>query len=118
MTRDIPAAARRAYALLNRAYPRPFREDVGEEMAAAFAARYRDEARRGRRALAVLWARTLWDTARNAAPERWAARSAPAETDTHPHTDTGAAFGRTAATGGTMDTLAQDVRYALRALAQ
>ena len=34
-----------------RAYPRAFREDVGEEMAAAFAARYRDEAARGTGAL-------------------------------------------------------------------
>src|SRR4029079_5415726 len=121
MTRDIPAA-RRAYALLLRAYPRAFREDVGAEMAATFAARYRDEARRGRSAPAVFWARTLWDTARNAAPERWAARTAPAETDTqadtHTRTGTAAAIGSTAVTRGTMDTLAQDVRYALRALAQ
>jgi putative ABC transport system permease protein len=99
----IPPAARRAYAMLLRAYPRAFRDDVGEEMAAAFAERYRDQAARGRTALAILWARTLWDTARNAAPERWVRTSGvPATT----------------ANGGTMDTLAQDVRYALRALAQ
>jgi len=103
----IPARARRAYALLLKAYPPAFRADVGEEMAAAFADRYKDEAARSRRALAVLWARTLWDTARNAIPERMAPRTAhptPASTIT--------------STGGTMDTLAQDVRYALRALAQ
>ena len=103
----IPARARRAYALLLKAYPPAFRADVGEEMAAAFADRYKDEAARSRRALAVLWARTLWDTARNAIPERMAPRTAhpaPASTITN--------------TGGTMDTLAQDVRYALRALAQ
>ena len=98
----IPASARRAYAILLRAYPRAFREDVGAEMAAAFAARYRDEAALGTAALAALWARTLWDTARNAAPERLAAR-------------TGTRHGRT---GGDMDTLGQDIRYALRALAQ
>jgi putative ABC transport system permease protein len=100
----IPPAARRAYALLLGAYPRAFREDVGEEMAAAFAERYRDEAARGAGALASLWARTLWDTARNAAPEQIAAR-----TRTRPWST---------ATGGHMDTLGQDIRYALRALAQ
>ena len=103
----IPARARRAYALLLKAYPPAFRADVGEEMAAAFADRYQDEAARSRRALAVLWARTLWDTARNAIPERMAQRM----TDPTP---TAAIAGN----GGTMDTLAQDVRYALRALAQ
>ena len=98
----IPTTARRAYAMLLRAYPRAFRDDVGEEMAAAFAERYRDQAARGRAALAILWARTLWDTARNAAPERWARTSGDPTTTN----------------GGHMDTLAQDVRYALRALAQ
>lgn len=48
----IPAPARRAYAILLKAYPPAFRADVGDEMAAAFAERYRDEAARGRRALA------------------------------------------------------------------
>jgi predicted permease len=95
--------ARRVYAMLLRAYPRAFRDDVGAEMAAAFAERYRDQAARGRAALAILWARTLWDTARNAVPERWA-RATGHRTTT--------------ANGGRMDTLAQDVRYALRALAQ
>ena len=103
----IPARARRAYALLLKAYPPAFRADVGEEMAAAFADRYKDEAARSRRALAVLWARTLWDTARNAIPERMARRT----TEPTPTT-------AIAGTGGTMDTLAQDVRYALRALSQ
>jgi len=42
----IPARARRAYALLLKAYPPAFRADVGEEMAAAFADRYQDEAAR------------------------------------------------------------------------
>jgi predicted permease len=101
----IPSRARRAYAWLLQAYPAAFRADVGEEMARAFADRYRDEAARGQRALAALWARTLWDTARNAIPERLAQRTAgPARA--------------IAAKGGTMDTLAQDIRYALRALAQ
>ena len=102
--RTIPASARRAYAILLRAYPRAFRDDVGEEMAAAFAERYRDEAARG--PTAALWARTVWDTARNAIPERMERISA--RTPSRP----------IAATGGTMDTLAQDVRYALRALSQ
>jgi putative ABC transport system permease protein len=102
----IPAPARRAYAILLKAYPPAFRADVGDEMAAAFAERYRDEAARGTRALAVLWARTLWDTARNAVPERMAAHTARTHTSA------------IATNGGAMDTLAQDVRYALRALAQ
>jgi putative ABC transport system permease protein len=99
----FPSSARRAYAILLRAYPRAFRDDVGDEMAATFADRYRDQAARGRLAVAVLWGRTLWDTARNAAPERIAALA-------H-HTESTAG-------GVGIDSFAQDVRYAARALAQ
>jgi putative ABC transport system permease protein len=103
MSDAMPASARRLYAILLRAYPRAFREDVAAEMAATFADRYREQATIGRRALAVLWARTFWDTARNALPERLAALEER----------------RTTGRGGVaMDTLAQDVRYAVRALAQ
>ncbi|HEU0091249.1 MAG TPA: ABC transporter permease [Vicinamibacteria bacterium] len=102
MTPAIPPVARRAYAILLRAYPRAFREDVGEEMAATFADRYRDQTARGRGALGALWARTLWDTARNATPERLAALALP----------------RPSGGGGDMDRLGQDIRYALRALGQ
>jgi putative ABC transport system permease protein len=104
MTPSLPPSARRLYAILLRAYPRAFRDDVGEEMAATFADRYRDQAARGRLALALLWARTLWDTARNATPERLAALA-----DRDQRKRRGAAG---------MDTLTQDVRYAVRALAQ
>ena len=100
----LPPSARRAYAILLRAYPRAFRDDVGQEMAATFADRYRDEATRGRRAVAALWARTVWDTARNAAPERMAALAERSERGAGGHAG--------------MDSFAQDVRYALRALAQ
>src|SRR5687767_2075344 len=67
---DRPARKNDPYRLLLRAYPRAFREDVGEEMCATFQDRHRAARGRGRRALGRLWARTLWDTAKNAVPER------------------------------------------------
>jgi putative ABC transport system permease protein len=97
--------AERVYRWLLAAFPREFRQDVGGEMAAVFRARYRDERARGRLAVARLWARTLWDIARNAAPERLAAWTAPPP---RPVMDR--------PKGQAMDTLAQDLRYAVRSL--
>jgi hypothetical protein len=44
MSDAMPASARRLYAILLRAYPRAFREDVAAEMAATFADRYCEQA--------------------------------------------------------------------------
>jgi putative ABC transport system permease protein len=92
----------RLYRLLLCAYPREFREDLGGEMAALFRARLRDEARRGRAARARFWARTLLDVLANAGAERLARRTRRAP--------------RPPGKGQAMDTLRQDLRYALRSL--
>jgi putative ABC transport system permease protein len=99
--------AERLYRRLLRAFPREFREDVGGEMAALFRQRHRHEKARGWRALARFWLRTAGDLAANAAGERWDAWRAGRAP---------ASAGRPARRGRTMDTLAQDLRYARRAL--
>jgi putative ABC transport system permease protein len=103
----------RVYRLLLGAYPRAFRADVGAEMEAMFHERYEAERRRGRLACAVLWARTAWDTAGNAVPERVGAIRAWLEQRLDPPPDAAAPSQK----GSVMDTLVQDLRYALRSLA-
>jgi putative ABC transport system permease protein len=103
----------RAYAVLLRAYPLSFRREAGLGMAEMFRDLHREtRARRGAAGLVHLWARTLLDTAWNAPAERIAALverkrlRKPADRALRPKGV------------GTMETLAQDLRYALRALRQ
>ena len=102
----------RAYAVLLRAYPASFRREAGLDMAEMFRDLHREtRARRGATGLLTLWARTLLDVARNAPAERMAAlgqRSRRAGRD-RPRPSGG---------DGIMETLVQDLRYALRAVRQ
>jgi hypothetical protein len=100
--------AERVYRLLLAAFPREFRDDVGEEMVAVFRARHRDESSRGRRARVRLWARTVWDVAASATAEHvdaWRVRRDRVRT-ARPSRRRGQA----------MDTLSQDLCYAARSL--
>jgi putative ABC transport system permease protein len=54
----------RLFAWLLRLFPRDFRGDFGEQMAADFTDQCADAAARGRRSMMYLWARTLRDMAR------------------------------------------------------
>jgi putative ABC transport system permease protein len=101
----------RFYAVVLRAFPRSFRDEAGLGMAEAFRDQYRAaRARSGALGLARLWLRTLVDVGRNAPAERLAAfaesRGARGE---HSPKRKGEA---------PVETLARDVRFALRALRQ
>jgi hypothetical protein len=67
------SAAERAYRLLLRAYPPPFRAAYGHEMMVVFRDQRRERAATGAR----FWAETVWDVARSAPAlraEAWRAR--------------------------------------------
>ena len=104
----------RLYRLLLLLYPPTFRERNGGEMARLFRERSGDaRGERGWRGTIALWAHTVGDFAVNAPPERirqvrswWHFRNTPA----------GLAGRDGKGSGGGMDSLMKDVRYAVRTL--
>jgi predicted permease len=72
--RDLPSAAR-AYALLLRAYPRPYRRRFEGDMQRAFAAEHADARARGAWTTALFWIRTVLDAVRFGLAERRSPRS-------------------------------------------
>ena len=95
----------RTFAALMRAFPRPFRDAYGSDMAAAFDDRLAAAQRRGAAAVAGLWVRTALDLAAAGAAERRHS-SLIADNVALPY----------ARRGHLMKGWLQDVRYALRRL--
>src|SRR5262245_35074481 len=58
------------YQLLLRAFPRAFRERFADDLTDVFADRLREARRKGRRAVAVLWLRSVADVVMHATAER------------------------------------------------
>jgi len=112
-TRDLSDAGERAFRTLLRLYPPAFRERFEEEMVEFYKARREEQRHRyGARGSARLWMHLIADIALNAPRQLlralWpaTARELPWASPDYPHES------------HPMDTLRQDLRYALRSLAR
>jgi putative ABC transport system permease protein len=88
------------FRLLLRLFPASFRDRFGHDMEELFADRRRAARRTGRLAVAALWVRTAGDLIAHGAAERRAARAASVT--------------RRRGATTTMQTIAQDIRFAIR----
>jgi putative ABC transport system permease protein len=94
----------RVYHLLLRVFPASFRSRFGADVSEVFADRLAAARSRGRLAVSMLWMRTAADLARHGLAERWAARDRAVQPDA------------TTRRVPMLESLRQDVRYAVRTL--